>query len=1079
MTMPPLAADDFPAFFQALHEYPPLDWQTRLAASACAGQWPALIDLPTGAGKTACLDIATFALALQADRQPQQRSAPLRTFLVVDRRIVVDDAFCRASKICKALRKAASDDSILGIVARRLLALQANAANDDAWPIEAVQLRGGIYRDLSWARSITQPLLVTSTVDQVGSRLLFRGYGVSDCSKPIHAALVGCDSLIILDEAHCSKPFAQTLASIADYQTKPWVAEPAAPPLVAVEMTATPSRQIDPQQRFGLTDQELQDRDTILGRRRFCAKPTELRIAAKATGRKAQQALATELVNVAKSLVSPARRAIAIVVNRVDTARAVHKLLSDEVRRGKGLTGQVELMIGRMRPKDRDDQAKRLNRQIASGVAAADRPDEPLFVVATQCIEVGADLDFDALVSEAAPLDALRQRFGRLNRTPRDIDALGTIVIQAANRKTDAELQTLEEKQQLEDPVYGNALARTFNALWEIAEGDDETRRLDFGIAALDQTVQRIGADRLTGQLTTTSSDAPVLLPAHLDLLCQTSPPPWPDPDVSLWLHGPRRADPQVNVCWRADLELPQDDKFSADRLAAAWTQAVSLCPPSSLECMPLPLRVVRQWLAESKRPSYDSADIPSDDRDDELGDEPPLRQQRFGLLWRGLQQSQLIQRLGDLRPGDTLVLPVAVGGWSELGFIPGVEAEYRSPHAPRGAASPQPGSIPAGESDPATDAVAIDGDHGGVDIAEWAFELKHQRKLIRLFRGRIGNLPSDEAFAPLRDLLANRDQRPTRQELRQAVAALLQSDAEIDRELWQRVSEAIQPRFRVDPYLDAQVGVVIAACNKTAGNKQADDDGDDRWSQRESGDRVALDDHLADVLQQVDVALDRLPLSRWAEALRTAARWHDIGKCDLRFQAMLVAGDIGMAYRQPRLWAKSDHASLTRSQWEAMRRRAQLPVGFRHEMLSMQLAQALLGGDDGNDFEPAGLRPAASGAQQRLDGDADNDLLLHLIAAHHGYARPWAPVCDDSEPPAVTYEDGGRRVELSGDWRAQHRAERVDSGVVARFWRVVRQFGCWGAAYAETVLRLADRQASARPTNLVQTTERLEETLV
>src|SRR4030095_14961122 len=105
-------------------------------------------------------------------------------------------------------------------------------------PLHVICLRGGMYRDEAWARSPAQPVVCVSTVDQVGSRLLFRGYGLGarTCNTlPIHAGLAGDDALVVLDEVHLSSPFEQTLGAVDRYRR--WADRPVPGPWHVVRMS--------------------------------------------------------------------------------------------------------------------------------------------------------------------------------------------------------------------------------------------------------------------------------------------------------------------------------------------------------------------------------------------------------------------------------------------------------------------------------------------------------------------------------------------------------------------------------------------------------------------------------------------------------------------------------------------------------------------------------------------------------------------------------------------------------------------------------------------------------------------------
>ncbi len=78
---------------------------------------------------------------------------------------------------------------------------------------------------------------------------------------------------------------------------------------------------------------------------------------------------------------------------------------------------------------------------------------------------------------------------------------------------------------------------------------------------------------------------------------------------------------------------------------------------------------------------------------------------------------------------------------------------------------------------------------------------------------------------------------------------------------------------------------------------------------------------------------------------------------------------------------------------------------------------------------------------EEELAGAHDPELVRHLVASHHGCARPFFPVPEGSSlaDPVV----------------------RLDGGVAERFWALTRRYGWYGLAYLEAILRLADHRQS------------------
>lgn len=506
----------FPEFYLAVNGRDPFPWQERLAEQVVDAGWPRTIGVPTGLGKTACIDIAVWSLASQATLGPRERTLPTRIWYVVNRRLLIDVAHDHGERLRMALAGPPNGQSALAAVGHALLHM--GAAGSEHGALHITRLRGGA--DLG-ARppDPSQPALIFATVPMFASRWLFRGYGSSRSMRPVDAALAGIDSLVLLDEAHLSRLFASLRRPVEECDLgDPSLVLPkerSFPRFVALTATAD----VD-DDTFDLGSDDLAN--PIVQKRLGAAKPTSL---VETTEKQIVNALAEHAVDLVSRRQSPCT--CVVFVNTPSRARSVWTEIE---RRKKILPRPIEVLLATGRMRDREAESVRRRLLDAGSGAPANRDrrvprERDLIAVATQTLEVGADLDFDLLVTETPGTRALIQRLGRLNRLGETPGSEG-ILCHPADAKS--------------WPVYGDEPDQVWARLKDAAHQ-----------GSVDLAPSQV--NEVLGPPSDVPPPGGELLPVHLWEWAKTTVPPPGEAPVELFFQGFDEQDRgRVSICWRA-----------------------------------------------------------------------------------------------------------------------------------------------------------------------------------------------------------------------------------------------------------------------------------------------------------------------------------------------------------------------------------------------------------------------------------------------------------------------------------------------------------------------------------------------
>ena len=410
-----------------------LPWQGRLLEAWRRGESYDALDLPTGLGKTSVIAIWLVARACAAGDGGHAAHLGRRLVYVVDRRAVVD----QATRVANELRD---------WVGRRPDVAGALGLTDQPLPIST--LRGKLADNREWLAMPSTPAIVVGTVDMIGSRVLFEGYGCSRKMRPYHAGMLGCDTLVVLDEAHLVPPFERLLEQMSrtDHlwpkgdECADWM-----PRLRLLSLSAT-GRTAD---RHLLQLDEADHAHTVVRQRLHATKRVTWHTPVARS--KLAEALAERAWARAKASEAPTR--IVVFANARDDAEralaATQKLARADAKQGVAELPELELLVGARRLHEREAAEERL--RSLGFLAGSTRPERHALLFATSAGEVGIDIDCDHMVCDAAPWERMVQRLGRTNR--RGLGAARVDVVADAEAEITPAVAALIER--LPEPAPG------------------------------------------------------------------------------------------------------------------------------------------------------------------------------------------------------------------------------------------------------------------------------------------------------------------------------------------------------------------------------------------------------------------------------------------------------------------------------------------------------------------------------------------------------------------------------------------------------------------------------------------------